>query len=297
MFDWCGLAANNDAGGRGDPHQTTVDNVRYDFQSAGEFVYLRSPTDRFELQARQTAVPSQGVIPANGHTGLASCVSVITAVAARLGKYRVTYQTPFDGDDEGPVLRINGKIVPVKKEGIDLGQSGTIKPGRNNGVILEAPNGTIVRIRSNFWQHHQIWYMNVEVENTPARDGVLGVVGSAGWLPNLEDGSSFGPRPASLQERHEQLNLKFADSWRVRDATSLFDYIGGMSTKDHTFPDWPPFGDDCTKAPGKVNKPTEPLERERAAKLCAEVKGKERQQECIFDVMVTGDPGFAKIYQ
>ncbi len=37
----------------GDPHLTTVDHHRYDFQAAGEFVLLRSPDDSLEIQGRQ----------------------------------------------------------------------------------------------------------------------------------------------------------------------------------------------------------------------------------------------------
>jgi len=43
----------------------------------------------------------------------------------------------------------------------------------------------------------------------------------AAALPN---GQSLGPMPASLHQRFIDLNQKFADGWRVTNATTLFDY-------------------------------------------------------------------------
>ncbi|MCI5166927.1 MAG: hypothetical protein D3903_12755, partial [Candidatus Electrothrix sp. GM3_4] len=74
----------------GDPHIRTVDGVNYDFPSTGEFVLLRDAG--MELQARQSAVSTAGPSRPNAHTGLSSCVSLITAVAMRVGEHRITYQ-------------------------------------------------------------------------------------------------------------------------------------------------------------------------------------------------------------
>jgi hypothetical protein len=74
----------------GDTHITTLDGVKYDFQAVGEFVALQGDGgDNLEIQTRQTAVATQG--PGNDpYSGLTTCVSVNTAVAARVGNSRVS---------------------------------------------------------------------------------------------------------------------------------------------------------------------------------------------------------------
>ena len=73
-------------------------------------------------------------------------------------------------------------------------------------------------------------YLNVDVVSTPAREGLMGAVLPGEWLPLLSDGSALGPRPAPLHQRYVQLNKTLADSWRVTNASSLFDYAPGAST-------------------------------------------------------------------
>jgi len=102
--------------------------------------------------------------------------------------------------------------------------------------------------------------------------------------------------PASLLQRYYDLNYKFADSWRVRDWTSLFDYDSGQSTKDFTFPDWPPEKPECKVAPGSSSRPSEPIDEKTATQICSKIEDKSIRLQCIFDVSVTGDKGFARAY-
>ena len=67
----------------------------------------------------------------------------------------------------------------------------------------------------------------------------MGAIAPRNWLPALPDGSLLGPRPADLHQRYIDLYGKFADAWRVKDATSLFDYAPGTSTKTFTLATWP----------------------------------------------------------
>ena len=72
-----------------DPHLTTLDGVHYDFQGAGEFVALKDAGGA-EVQVTIADLDKlrSGPIP---YHGLQTCVSLNTAVAARVGKHRVTY--------------------------------------------------------------------------------------------------------------------------------------------------------------------------------------------------------------
>ena len=67
-----------------------MDGVHYDFQSAGEFTALGE--DGFVVQTRQSPVPTATVPITNAYTGIAHCVAIYTAVAAKLGTSRVTVQ-------------------------------------------------------------------------------------------------------------------------------------------------------------------------------------------------------------
>lgn len=273
----------------GDPHIRTTDGVPYDFQSAGEFTLLRDGNG-LEIQTRQTPVSTQPPI-ANEHTGLATCVSLNEAVAARVGGRRVTYQ-PVDGR---MVLRVDGVVTPVTAQGVTLGPGARVAAaGAGDGIAIDFPDGTSMTATSHFWgAPHNRWYLFVSVLQTPASEGVMGDLAAGSWLPALPDGSSLGPRPASAAQRYTDLYETFEEAWRVSAATSLFDYRAGESTATFAIKDWPPNGGPCVipKAPL-----AETLPKDEAERVCRDVRGKNRNANCIFDVAATGHAGFAEAY-
>jgi hypothetical protein len=103
----------------GDPHLTTVDKTHYDFQGAGEFVTLRDP-DGAEIQTRQTPISTTFFPAPNAYDGLATCASINTAVAARVGSHRVTLEPNLSGvpDQSGLQLRIDGVPTTLGPQGL-----------------------------------------------------------------------------------------------------------------------------------------------------------------------------------
>lgn len=286
----------------GDPHIQTIDNVHYDFQGAGEYVLLRDLD--MEIQARQTPVLSAGPLGPNDHTGLTSCVSINTAAAVRVGPHRVTYQSPIGGQtlERGPELRIDGKLTTLAPGAeIDLPSGGRVYRDSTTDptVKIDTPGGTNITISSNLWPPHQVYFMNIDVQQGRATEGIMGAIAPHNWLPALPDGTQLGPRPAGLHQRYIDLYQKFGSAWRVTAATSLFDYAPGTSTATFTNKDWPVENPtSCTvpaltAAPGG---PEKPLGKETAAQLCGRVTDKNRQKNCLQDVMVTGDQVFALGY-
>lgn len=291
---WCGSAPSSGPSDRGDPHLTTTNGINYDFQSGGEFTTLRNSSNRFELQTRQSPVSTTFMPGANAYTGLASCVSLNTAAAVRLGKHRVTYQPGPSGGSRMD-LRIDGALVDLPMKGIDLGGGNAIAPASSEGALdIRAADGTHVIISPEYWSSQGYWYLNVEVLDTPAREGTMGAILAGNWLPLAPNGTSFGPAPVSIADRHSLLNQKFADAWRVTKKSSLFDYLPGTSTANFTYPDWPPFPGKACVVPAQ--KPVEPMPRNRAEELCRPVKDKNAFENCVFDVAVTGEAGMAAGY-
>lgn len=299
LKDWCGSPASSGPSNRGDPHLTTTSGINYDFQAGGEFTALRNSSIQFELQTRQTPVSTTFIPGANAYTGLASCVSLNTAAALRVGKRRITYQAdPSKPRNEGRMqLRIDDRLVNLPANGINLGGGNRIaKAAAGGGIDLSLADSTRVIITPNFWTSQGYWYLNVEVLYTPAREGTMGTILPSNWLPLAPDGSSFGPAPASLADRHILLNKKFADAWRVTDATSLFSYVAGTSTASFTNREWPPEPGKVCRVPNDTREPPKPMKPEVAKRLCSKIKDKAAFESCVFDLTATGDAGMLQAY-
>jgi hypothetical protein len=288
---------NADGSYSGDPHTRTVNGVTYDFQSVGEFTLLRDAS-RMEIQVRQTPVPTQHPIT-DGHTGLTACVSVITAVAARLGRHRIALEPARDGK----LLQfyLDGKPANLSAEGIDLGghRVTTFDANGEMGLRVDFEDDTVLVVTPGFWNGHNIWYMNVSVSNTRADEGIMGFVPRDSWLPRLRNGVSLGPMPTSLGDRYVALYRRFADSWRVTDTTSLFVYAPGTSTKTFTDKDWPAEKPECKvkpefEVPGAQVHKGMPIEKARV--VCKAVRIKDLHENCVFDVATTGDELLAQGY-
>jgi hypothetical protein len=296
---WCNAPPNQTSADAGDPHLITTNGVSYDFQSAGEFVALKNSDTGFELQTRQSPVQTSFTPPTNPYTGLASCVSLNTAAAVRVGKHRVTYQPSPDsvGSAERMQLRIDGVLVKLSASPINLGAGNMLAAAKSGGGLdVTIADGTALSITSVFWTTEGYWYLDIKVHSTPAREGVMGPVLAGDWLPRAPDGASFGPRPVSLLDRHVVLNQKFASAWRVSTTTSLFDYATGTSTVDFTDASYPPeVGKPCkTTLPSRP--PLERMQPVLAKSVCSGIKDKTLYADCVFDVTVMGDGGVAKGY-
>jgi FtsP/CotA-like multicopper oxidase with cupredoxin domain len=282
----------------GDPHIHTVDGKTYDFQAAGEFTLLRD-LEGMEIQARQTPVVTPPPVTDN-YTGLTECVSLNTAVAARVGSHRISYQ-PWR-EPRRLQFFLDGKPAEIPREGIDLEghRVTTFAAGGETGIRVDYAHGPVLKVTPLYWTSYGIWYLDVDVSNTQADQGIMARIPKGTWLPMLPSGATVGPMPASLPERYVTLYKTFADVWRVTDQTSLFMYLPWKSTESFTDRDWPPQKPPCTKVKPGFPTPDHPIREnipiESAKQICKGVKIKGLFENCVFDVASTGDENLAKGY-
>jgi hypothetical protein len=249
----------------GDPHLTSVDGHNFDFQASGEFTLIRSDSGDLEIQVRQ-----QPRIKFDGTQSDAA--SMNTAVAANVAGDRVG----FYADRDRPGVRVNGSPVPGEQS---LPKGGKISP-IEAGYSVRWPDGT------------EMWVINAGAPDSmsvlfgPAesRKGTLhGLIGPF-------DGDAMADRGGRRYGKpdFDQLYKKIGDSWRIRQADSLFDYAPGQSTDTFT----------------RRELPVKPLtladlsaaERAAGEKACAGVPA-ELHERCVFDVAVSGNARLAVGYR
>ena len=307
LHDLANATANDD----GDPHITTTNGIHYNFQAAGEFTALRDVggldnlktaggyvappnTTGLEIQTRQSPTSTFGAY-LDGYTGLTTCVSLNTAVAARVGRHRVTYQPNFKNaaDPNGLQLRVDGVLTPLTTTELNLSGGGRVV--QTAGALeIDFPDGTVL-IATPGWLSPPQWFLNIDVYRTEVTEGTMGSVPQGSWLPALPNGTTVGAMPTALHQRYVTLNQTYANAWRVNNATSLFDYAPGTSTATFTFADWPAETSSSCVVPDHPS-PAKPLGPGPAQKYCQPIADKTRNADCVFDVAATGVPGFAKAY-
>jgi hypothetical protein len=220
-------------------------------------------------------------------------------VAARVGPYRISYQ--LGRDERQLMLFVNGEPAELPKTGLDLGEHrvSTFEAGGQTGLRVDYAHGPVLMVTPQFWSPYGLWYLDINITNTNADEGLMGSIAQGSWLPMLLDGSTVGPRPASAHDRYVALYRTFADAWRLTDVTSLFVYFQGKSTKSYTDRDWPTEKLPCSLKPG-FQQPANPIRKNiplpKAKAICKGVTLKDLNAACVFDVATTGDENFARGY-
>jgi hypothetical protein len=261
----CGPSCSNS---NGDPHLLTVNHIRYDFQAAGEFALLRSTDGAVDIQARQEPYGTAGVISTN------------TAIAAKVGGHKVgVYQT-----GSGLQAHVDGAAVDLSSGPMDLGNGARIV-AVDKGFEIDFPDGT------KMWTLAVAKYgINAQIKPSDSLrtdgQGLLGTIVPGGLgVPLLPDGTRL-PAATDAQARFDVVYGQFADAWRVTDSTSLFDYDSGKTTANYTIKPYP------------LTTPAALTTGQTAAgnTACAAIADQGLHDNCVFDVAISGDAGFAGSY-
>lgn len=283
----------------GDPHIRTYDGKHYSLQTVGEYVLTKSTLNEFEVQTRQSAIDN--------------AMSVNTSVAMNVRGDRVciygeTWEYP-DTDVSTP-LRVNGEPVPWENGEVVLDNGGMVRVN-NNSAIVHWPTGERVSVSILTLKSRK--YLSIGPGIQGAKEGLFeGLMGNANGNEaddlQLKDGTGFAaPREfytlANLtgkkgvsplakraeREYHKGLAKQFGESWRVTDATSLFDYAPGKNTASYTRSDFPSIF---------VTLSDIGPEAARKAKKQCEASGvkAEFMRECISDVHFSKDNSMAESF-
>lgn len=237
----------------GDPHLVGFTGKHYSIHAVGEFIAVRD--ESVEVQVRMDAVSTRAASN--------------TALAARLGDQRVTID-PARKD----VLWVDGEPSTLGEyEDITLAAGGSI--ARSGSLIdVHWPGGAQLRVHLR--GRHLDYHLGLGDE-TAQVEGLHGTVDGRLLFASGEE--------VEANPDHDRLR-EFADTWRITDEESLFDYGPGESTATFTdlnFPHEEPTVDSLD--PAAVALATTVCER--AGLVGATL------QNCIFDVAVTGDTTYA----
>ena len=261
----------------GDPHLSSFDKANYSFQTVGEFVLFRSADGTLELQCRQSPGGSN--------------VSLNTAVAVYVNGDKVGVYASGSPDGDPELLRVNGRLVSSLSSTFLLPYGGNIRM-QGNIFVVSAPGGEQVLIEPRTF--NAVRFFNVSVHVFSCQNIVSeGLLGNADGNPDNDFATPGRPSRGTYSSLFGSANLsklsataereylaflagKFADKWRVSDATTLFDYADGKNTlsfTDRTFPSVHLTIQDLT-----------PEQQDRARKNCAANDvGEEDMRGCIYD--------------
>ncbi len=207
-------------GGFGDPHIITFDGLEYDFHAAGEFTLVESIDDDFEVQVRAEHINDE--------------TTYYTAAATEVDGRRVAFYA-----NEQESLLIDGEVTELDSgEFIQVGD-GLITRDQDTYIVTyensdnsSDPEQLLITLKER--KNSGAFYLNVKTFLTDHRKGsVVGLLGNNNSTQDddlaLQDGALL-----STPMNFNNIYTDFADSWRIDQEESLFDYGEGEDTSTYT---------------------------------------------------------------
>lgn len=251
---------------RGEPHLRTFDGVDYDMQAVGEFIALTS--DELEVQLRTRQLRDM------------TTISIGTAVAIGFDEHRITVDLEADSDE---IIRLDGDPVgldAMRGGQRELGDASVTLVGDTLQIEVDDVLITIPNLEGR-------GFLDLYVDLGGQVSRSAGLFGSANGDPSDDFATRYGEvldQPLSDDDLYDV----FADSWRLSQDESLFDYAPGTDTEhftDLSLPTEVATADDLDAGA-----------RARAEALCRAVGIDDGHifQTCVFDYALTGDVDFVR---
>jgi probable HAF family extracellular repeat protein len=202
-----GFLAKPNGMGIGDPHLTTFDSRPYNFYASGEFVLTQSTVAGNSFDVQVQTRPWRD----------ASVVSIISALAARVGNDSVTFELERANKGESFVAVDGHPSFFSAATGVITLDAGRIEEISPNDYRVVWDTGETLDVTD------AVSHLDLTISLSP-KDGpgsVEGLLGTdSGWDSDfqLPNGTVLGPQ-LSISD----IDGEFADAWRVTDASSLFD--------------------------------------------------------------------------
>lgn len=252
----------------GDVHIRTPDGLAYDFQGAGEYLFIASTDEDIVIQTRQEP------------WGNSKLVSVNTAVAMNVNGDRVGVYI-----GRTPELYVNGEPTNVTTGTLDLFNGGRIylfNRASRTEYLVEWPNDFLasVKLRRS--------YLDVGISKPPALqialDGLVGNLNSDA----TDDIRTRDGVPLTPPVVFEDLYRIFGDSWKISPGESLFDYEPGTNTASFQLLDFP------LRPATLKDFDQEAVNSARQNCEAAGIEDPVLLEDCILDVAATGELEFVE---
>lgn len=149
----------------GDPHMTTFDGERYDFQTAGEYLLSESLFNNFFIQTRQVR-----------HN---ETISVNAAMAVNVnGDYVTAYAQDFPDDRTDKMIRVNGEVLEHDEDPVYLPEGGIIRKVRGRHVVF-SPTGEQVHFKTRSFQGSKLLDIDIFIPSCTETESQTGLLGNA----------------------------------------------------------------------------------------------------------------------
>lgn|GEM_PF-2643954 len=256
----------------GDPHLRTFDGLDYDFQAVGEFVLARFPDDDAEVQVRYRPYRDSDRLSTTGAVGIRLPGGVVRVEHPGSGAGSVTVTVAA-----GPSAGTSSAGDPLAPDGRrTVGDQQVIRSGRTVQVGLPGGGRVFVVVRPAL----------LDVTVVSGGRPVTGLLGDADGDRGNDLRTAVGQVVDPAAPSAGEIYGRYADSWRLTDATSVLPYPDGTGTDDFTDRDFPAGPTTLAGLPAR--------QRAAAMALCRHVGVTDPAllAGCVLDVAATGEPAF-----
>ena len=152
-------------------------------------------------------------------------------------------------------------------------------------IEITDARGTQLVVTPAFWESQQKWYLNVNVYQTSATEGIWGRLADDSWLPALPDGTSLG---TEARGAGSALSGSVREVRRCVARDRCDEPVRLRAGHEHaTFTLTSGRGSIQNRAPSRGRRPASRPPRRSPRRPATAITDADQKADCIFDVTVT----------